>query len=111
MRDPLEHQFCLELFDEVRELVRTVEISVEEISYRIEIYKNHTNPETPFAVDFFLKRRLPTPNGKLKTDTLDSYFLDTSLPRVEERTPECALATALLFLSDRHPKTTLRKAA
>lgn len=110
MPDPLEKSIFLEKFSEVRELVRTVELSAGDTSYRLEIFKHVTNPKTPFVVDYFVKHQIPKPNAQLKGETLDVYLLDTSLPWVAERSPDAALATALGFIGDGHPKPTKKTA-
>jgi len=104
MSDPLKAKLFLEKFYEVKELVRTVEVDADDVCYRIEVYKHYTNPKTPFVASYFVQHKVPHPASQVAGETLDSFLLDTSLPWVAERTAEEALATALSFLGDRHPK-------
>jgi hypothetical protein len=103
-KDPLGEKMFLDKFYEVTEVIRTVHVQAGDTHYRIEINKHFTNPKTPFTASYFVKHQVPNPEAKLEVETLDTYLIDGSLPWVSERTPEAALATALGFLSDRHPK-------
>jgi hypothetical protein len=102
-KDPLDERLFLDKFYEVTEVIRTVHVHAGDSHYRIEINKHYTNPKTPFTASYFVKHQVPNPE-------VDSYLLDTSLPWVAERTPEAALATALGFLGDRHPKIAAKSA-
>jgi hypothetical protein len=110
MKDPLSEKTVLERFYEVREVVRAVCVQAGDSDYRIEIYKHYTNPQTPFTAGYFVKHQVPKPQPAIEGETLDSYQLDNSLPWVAERTAESALATALSFLRDRHPKKPAKSA-
>jgi hypothetical protein len=109
-RDPLGEKIFLDKFYEVTEVVRTVHVQAGDSHYRIEVNKHRSNPQTPFTVRYFVKHQVPSPEAKIGAETLDTYLLDTSQPWVAERTPEAALATALSFLGDRHPKTAAKSA-
>ena len=103
-KDPLSEKVFLDKFQEVTEVIRTVHVQAGGAHYRIEINKHYTNPRTPFTATYFVKHQVPNPEAKLESESLGSYLHDVSLPWVNERTPEEALATALGFLGDRHPK-------
>lgn len=104
MSDPLKEKLFLEKFYEVKELVRTVEVEADDTCYRIEICKHYTNAKTPFVASYFVQHKVPHPASQIAGETLDSFLLDTSLPWVAEESADAALATALSFLGDRHPK-------
>jgi len=109
-KDPLGEKIFLDKFYGVSEVVRTVHVQAGESHYRIEINKHHINPRTPFTARYFVKHQVPSPEVRIGAETMDTYLLDTSPPWVGERTPEAALATALSFLADRHPKKAAKSA-
>jgi len=108
-KDPLSEKSVRDKFYEVKELVRVVHVQADDTDYRLEIYRHYTNPQTPYVVSYFVEHRVPHPNMQAEGEELDAYFLDNSLPWVAERTCESALATALGFLADRHPKKRKRE--
>ena len=81
-------------FDSLHELVQTVYVDARESEYKIEVRKHHhTSATAPtYVIRYFVRR-----GGQFVVD-------DTGLPWADGRTPESALASALSFISDRHPR-------
>ncbi len=101
MGDPLAEKTFVDDFGEVKELVRTVDVRAGDTDYRLEVYRNYSNAQTPYVVHCFVRRKVLRPEPELKGQTIDALSLDGSL--LEQGTgPEQALARALRFLRDRH---------
>jgi hypothetical protein len=81
-------------FDSLHEVVQTVYVDAGDNHYRVEVCESHNNgPSAPrFVIRYFVKR--------------DNSFVvdDTELPWADGRTQESALAEALGFIVDRHPR-------
>src|ERR1700693_3753463 len=85
-----------EKFDSLHEVIQTVHVDAGDANYRIEVRKSHHNSATAprFVIRYFIKR-----GNQFVED-------DTGLPWADVRTPESALAEALGFISERHPRLT-----
>jgi hypothetical protein len=81
-------------FDSLHEVVQTVYVDAGEHEYKVEVQKHHHNSATApmYVIRYFVKR------GNQFVDD------DTALPWADGRTRESALASALSFISERHPR-------
>jgi hypothetical protein len=81
-------------FDSLHEVVQTVYLDAGETEYKVEVRRHHHSSATAprYVIRYFVKR------GNQFVDD------DTALPWADGRTPESALASALSFISDRHPR-------
>jgi hypothetical protein len=99
---PRPFQVFQDKFDSLEEVVQTVYADASENQYRIEVCKTR-HPHDPnadhFVIHYFVKR-----NGQYVDD-------DTHLPWADGHTKEGALAEALDFISERHPRKARRSAA
>jgi hypothetical protein len=93
-----------ENFYEVRELVRTVYLCIENKEYRIEISHPYTNPKTPYVAKSFIKSEIYNDKPGEPHIKLEAFLVDDRMPWVAERSPEEALNTAIRFLDERHRK-------
>lgn len=85
-----------EKFDSLHEVVQTVYVDAGENEYKVEVRKHHHRSATAptYVIRYFIKR-----GTQFVAD-------DTALPWADGRTPESALASALSFISERHPRKT-----
>lgn len=109
MGDPLAAKTLIDKFEEVKELVRTIHVRAGDTDYRLEIYRHHSNSQTPYVVGCFVQRKVPDAESELKGRPTDAFFLDPSLPSSTGTSAEQALGRALSFLGDRHPKNARKK--
>ena len=104
MGDPLKEKIFLDKFHGVTELVRTVDVSLNDDEYRIEVYKHHTNEQTPYTACCFVKREVRLANPEPGLEERYAYLLDGSFPWVSAKSGDAALGEALSFLEERNPK-------
>jgi hypothetical protein len=107
MGDPLAEKTFVDKFVEVKELVRTVDVRAGDADYRLEIYRNYSNAQTPYVVHCFVRRKVLRSEPEFKGQTIDALSLDGSLLE-RGASPEQALARALGFLHDRHRRRARR---
>lgn len=90
-----------EKFDSLHEVVQTVYVDVGNNHYRVEVHRSHhSSPAAPpFVIKYFIKR-----GNNFVED-------DTELPWADGRTQESALAEALGFIAERHPRKEKQKAS
>lgn len=107
MANVLEGYERFDAFNEVYELVRTVEVvGYDRNKYRIEILRSHSNPNCLFSAKYYAQgfagSALKYPTGEEAIDTMkDAWVHLSQMPSVCGDTAESALTQALSFLSER----------
>ncbi len=98
-------------FSEAYEVVRTVEIGLDQQTYRIEVLKGYSNPSIPFTTRGWmlsgvtLQPTYPLSYGQHHAKpTGMSLWVDLDLPWTAAKDPDQALAQALGWLAERAKK-------
>ncbi len=98
MADPLTETIFLNKFESIEELLRTVDVWIDGAEYRIEVYKNYSNKNTPFTA-YRLKRKQVKLNSG--SEVAKAFVIDDLAPWVSNRSADGAFGEALGFLKNK----------
>src|SRR5437016_1380318 len=107
MSDPLENPHFSEMFSEMYDIVRTVEVVVNEQRYRIEVVKGYSNTAIPYSIRCYVEENVtvqptyPITHGRHEGKPEDiAVWTHFSLSWVIRDTADGALAQGLSFLHE-----------
>jgi len=94
-------------FNEVYEIVRTVEIVSNHHTYRIDVQRDYSNPTSAYQVAWWTEEEIvaqpafPQTSGRFDREPeVMSIWTRASMPWVSQSTAEAALASALSFIAE-----------
>jgi hypothetical protein len=102
-------EFYSNEFDEISEVVRTVDVAHKNLRYRIQILQGYSNPQIPFSAKCWIEEEIeihPIWTEQGKESAADSkkkinVLRRIELPWVSRETSESALQQALSFLKQK----------